>query len=149
LAVGAARLLEILPSDLSRWVAVGLFVFTVSRATILVTFEPLDGRVRFWNADPDFNALIERLRHFPQDSRVHSELWDNVLPRADRLPPGAVWVHPWLHWYFRIENVRERVLQAAREPGTIWVDYRAALPGGERVGPFAIRQIGGSGDKSR
>src|SRR6266404_2492009 len=38
LAVGAARLLELLPLRVSRWVAVGLFVFTVSRATILVTF---------------------------------------------------------------------------------------------------------------
>ncbi len=144
LAVGAARLLEILPSRVSRWVAVGLFVFTVSRATILVVGTPLNGRVLFWNEDPDFNALIERLRSFPQDARVHSELWDNVLPRADRLPPGRVWVHPWLHWYFGIENVRERVLQAAREPGTIWVGYRTSLSGegGERVGPFTIRQIG-------
>lgn len=147
LAVGAARLLELLPSRISRWVAAGLFVFTLSRATILVAGAPLDGRVLFWNEDPDFNALIERLRRFPENSRVHSELWGNVLPRADRLPPGTVWVHPWLHWYFRIENVRERVLLAAREPGTIWVDYRTALPGGERVGPFAIRQIGGAGDQ--
>jgi hypothetical protein len=148
LAVGAARLLEIVPPRVSRWVAAGLFVFTVSRATILVAGTSLDGRVRFWNEDPDFNALIERLRRFPEDSRVHSELWDNVLPRAGRLPPGRVWVHPWLRWYFGIENVRERVLQAAREPGTIWVDYRTGLPGGERVGPFAIQRIGGGGEQT-
>lgn len=147
LAVGAARLLEILPSRVSRWVAVGLFVFTTSRAAILVMDAPLDGRIRFWNEDPDFNALIERLRRFPADSRVHSELWGNVLPLAYRLPPGRVWVHPWLHWYFGIENVRERVLQAAREPGTIWVDYRTGLPGGEKVGPFAIERIGRGGDQ--
>lgn len=148
LAVGAARLLELAPSRVSGWVAVCLFVFTLSRASILVAGAPLDGRVLFWNEDPDFNAVIERLRRFPEDSRVHSELWGNVLPRADRLPPGHLWVHPWLHWYFRIENVRERVLLAAREPGTIWVGYRTSLPGGERVGPFAIQQIGGARDQS-
>ena len=69
---------------------------------------------------------------------MHSELWGNVLPRSDRLPPGHIWVHPWLRWYFGVENVRERVLAAARTPGTVWVGYRSVLPRGERIGPYAV-----------
>ena len=137
LAVGAARALTF-RGRLSPAIPAFLLLYTVSRGIVLAAGETFDGRVLFWNDDPDFNAVIERLRRLPETARVHSELWGNVLPRAERLPPGRIWVHPWLRWYFPVEDCRARVLAAARAPGTVWVNYRDALPRGERVGPYAI-----------
>jgi len=144
LAVGAARLLQIAPPRFAAVAALLLGAWTLSRAAILVGGGTFDGRVVFWNDDPAVNAVITRLERFPPEARVHSELWGNVLPRSRRLPPGAIWVHPWLRWYFRVENVQERVLQAAAAPGTVWVDYRTSMPG-ERIGPFSVRVIGPDG----
>ena len=141
LAVGAARLFELVPSRLGPAVAAYLLAFSLSDAAMLATSSRVDGTILFWNDDPDFNAVVDRLRRFPPDTRVHSELWGNVLPRAQRLPPGTVWVHPWLRWYFGVENARERVLAAARAPGTVWVSYRSSLPDGERVGAYAIWRV--------
>jgi hypothetical protein len=141
LAVGAARSLAPGTGRRAAALAAFLFVYTVSRGIVLSAGETFDGRVLFWNDDPDFNAVIEKLRRLPAGTRVHSELWGNVLPRADRLPPDKIWVHPWLRWYFEVENCRARVLAAARVPGTVWVGYRGALPAGERVGPYAIWRV--------
>ncbi len=143
LAVGAARALEPGPRRRLVPVAAFLLLFTASRGVVLAAGETFDGRVLFWNEDPDFNAVVERLRRMPADTRVHSELWGNVLPRCERLPPGGIWVHPWLRWYFPVENCRARVLAAARAPGTVWVGYRNALPQGERVGPYAVWRVPG------
>jgi hypothetical protein len=140
LAVGAARALTF-RGRLSPAIPAFLLLYTVSRGIVLAAGESFDGRVLFWNDDPDFNAVIERLRRRPETARVHSELWGNVLPRAERLPPGRIWVHPWLRWYFPVEDCREQVLAAARAPGTVWVGYRDALPQGERVGPYAIWKV--------
>jgi len=142
LALGAARLLELLPRRASVAVSLALAAWTVSRAAIIAAGADLDGKVVFWNEDAAVNRVVARLDAYASGSRVQSELWGNVLPRSRRLPPGGVWVHPWLHWYFPVEDVRARVLRAARAPGTIWVDYRTDLPGSERVGPFSIRVIG-------
>jgi len=142
LAVGAARLLDDGSRTLSAATAAFLLVFTLSRSAVLAAGEEFDGRVLFWNDDPGLNAVVERLRQLPPEVRVHSELWGNVLPRARRLPPGAIWVHPWLRWYFGVEDSRQRVLAAARAPGTVWVDHRGALPAGEPIGPYAIWRVG-------
>jgi hypothetical protein len=149
LAVGAARLLEIGGRSLSALAAVFLLVLTLSRGVVLVAGEEFDGRVLFWNEDPDLNAVIERLRRLPPGARVQSELWANVLPRSRRMPPGTVWVHPWLRWYLGVDRSRERVLEAARTPGTFWVNYRGALPAGEPIGPYAIWRVGASIPRAR
>ena len=144
LAVGAARLLEEAPARASRLAALGLAVWTASRGTSVAAGAQFDGKVLFWNDDPVVNRLVDRLGDYPPGAPVHSELWGNVLARAQRVPPGGIWVHPWLRWYFPIENIRERVLRAASEPGTIRVDYWKEESDGERVGPFAIRVVGSS-----
>jgi len=141
LAVGAGRLLELVSVRLAPAVAAFLLVFTLSRGIVAAADATFDGTVLFWNDDPDLNAVVERLRRSPPETRVHSELWANVLPRSARLPPGHIWVHPWLRWYFEVENVRVRVLTAARAAGTIWVGYRSALPGGERIGAYAVEVV--------
>jgi hypothetical protein len=141
LAVGAARLFEIAPPPLSRIAVLYVATWTLSRAAILAGGATFDARVLFWNEDPAFNAVIARLERFPPETRVHSELWGNVLPRSRRLPPGGIWVHPWLRWYFQVEDVRHRVLAAAETPGTVCVDTRTSLPG-ERIGPYSVRVIG-------
>ncbi len=145
LAVGAARALETARPRMTAAAAAFLLLLTASRAVVLVADEDFDGKVLFWNDDPDFNTVVERLRRLPPGTRVHSELWGNVLPRSRRLPPGSIWVHPWLRWYFQVEDCRARTLAAARAPGTVWVAHRISLPSGERVGPYAIWRVGDPG----
>jgi len=147
LAVGAARLFAIAPPPLARIAVLYLATWTLSRAAILAGGASFDARVLFWNEDPAFNAVIARLEKFPPDARVHSELWGNVLPRSRRLPPGGIWVHPWLRWYFPVEDIRRRVLAAAETPGTVWVGFRASFPG-ERVGPYSVRVIAPRGTRA-
>ncbi|HEY7113968.1 MAG TPA: hypothetical protein VIA45_13635, partial [Thermoanaerobaculia bacterium] len=98
-------------------------------------------RVLVWNDEPAFNALVERLRAMPPGP-VHSELWSNVLPRAGRLPPGNLWVHPWFGWFFAVDRIGERIAAASARPGTILVGFRGSPPGGETIGPYEIRVIG-------
>jgi hypothetical protein len=100
--------------------------------------------VLFWNEEPAFNALVDRLRAMP-NGPVHSKLWGNVLARADRLPPGRLWVHPWFEWFFPVDRVGERIAEAAARPGTIVVSYRGGEPGGLPVGPYEIRVVGRPG----
>src|SRR5262249_20253601 len=130
LAVGASRLLEEVSGRTSRLTALALAFWTASRVAIVVAGAHFDGKVLFWNDDPAVNQLVDRLADYPSAARVQCELWGNVLARARRLPPGGIWVHPWLRWYFPIENIRARVLEAAREPGTIVVNFRNHESGG-------------------
>jgi hypothetical protein len=141
LALGAARLMRRAPRRLAA--GAGLFAATmaVSRGAVLAAGGTFDGRVLFWNDEPAFNALVERLRAMPPGP-VHSELWSNVLPRAGRLPPGNLWVHPWFGWFFAVDRIGERIAAASARPGTILVGFRGSPPGGETIGPYEIRVIG-------
>jgi hypothetical protein len=138
LALGAARLM----SRPRRMVAVPATAFvllvTVSRGAILFAGSEFDGLVRYWNENPRFNALIARLRQLPPDTRIRSELWENVLPRAERLPPGNVYQHPWLYWFLPIDRTAERMQAALAKPGTVIVKARDATSRGEIVGPYVI-----------
>jgi hypothetical protein len=137
LAAGAARLMRRGPPRLSRAAILFVATFTLARGVLLMSWATLDGRILFWNDEPAFNSLIEELRRFPKTTVVHSRLWGNVLPRTELLPPGRIFVHPWLVWFFPVDRIGERVAAAARAPGTVIVDYREAIPG-RRVGPYAI-----------
>ena len=143
LAVGAARLMRRPPR---RW-AVGARLFAatmvLSRGAVLAAGGTFDGCLLFWNDEPAFNALIERLRAMPP-APVRSELWGNVLPRSGRLPPGNLWVHPWFDWFFGVDRVGDRIAAASARPGTIVVSFRGTRPRGEAIGPYEIRVVGGA-----
>jgi len=143
LAVGAARLMNREPRRRAVWAVAFVATMTVSRATVLAAGATLDGKILFWNDEPAFNALVDRLRTMPPGP-VHSELWGNVLPRAGRLPPGRLWVHPWFGWFFGVDRVGARIAEASARPGTILVGFRDARNGGEVVGPYEIRVVGGA-----
>ncbi len=138
LAVGAARLMERPPRRLSRVAIAFVATLTLSRGAMVAAGADFDGRVLFWNDEPAFNALIDRLRKLPVDTRVYSELWANVNPRAERLPPGDVYQHPWFDWFSPVDHTGERIRQANARPGVAIVGLRAAWPRAEAVGPYAI-----------
>jgi hypothetical protein len=138
LALGAARLMSRPNARISVPATAFVVLFTVSRGAILFAGGQFDGLVRYWNENPRFNALIERLRTLPPDVRVRSELWENVLPRAERLPPGDVYQHPWLYWFLPIDHTAERMQAALAKPGTVIVKARDGTSTGEIVGPYVI-----------
>ncbi|HTR03214.1 MAG TPA: hypothetical protein VMN82_08465 [Thermoanaerobaculia bacterium] len=138
LAVGAARLMERRPRWLSRVAIAFVATLTLSRGAMVVAGADFDGRVLFWNDEPAFNALIDRLRRLPPDTRVYSSLWGNVNPRAERLPPGDVYVHPWFDWFSRVDDTGERIRRANARPGVVIVGMRGASPSAEAVGPYSI-----------
>jgi hypothetical protein len=141
LAVGAARLMSRVPHRTAVWVRAFVATMAVSRAAVLASGGTFDGKILFWNEEPAFNALIDRLRAMPP-APVHSELWANVLPRAGRLPAGRVWVHPWFGWFFAVDRVGARIAEASARPGTILVGFRGPHPGATAVGPYEIRVVG-------
>jgi hypothetical protein len=142
LAVGAARLMNREPRRRAVWAVAFVATVAVSRAAVLAAGGTFDGKILFWNDEPAFNVLVGRLRAMPP-APVHSELWGNVLPRAERLPPGRLWVHPWFGWFFGVDRVGARIAEESARPGTILVGFRGARPGGETVGPYEIRVVGG------
>ncbi len=145
LAVGAARLATRRPRLLSLAATAVVLALTVSRATVVAAGARFDGRVLFWNDEPAFNALVEKLRALPRDTPLHSELWGNVLPRAGLLPPGRLWVHPWFVWFFPVDQAGERIRRASSRPGTVFAGYRGTHPGEIRVGPYAIWRADSAG----
>src|SRR5262249_29767153 len=95
LALGAAKLME-RRRALVRMPAAGYAtVFVAAKGAAIAAGSDADGKVLFWNDDPAFNTVVDRLRALPPDTRVYSELWGNLNARADRLPPGRTYVHPW------------------------------------------------------
>jgi hypothetical protein len=138
LAVGAARLMNRRPRLLSFAARAAVLALTLSRASVVAAGSRFDGKVLFWNDEPAFNALIEKLRGLPRDTPLYSELWGNVLPRSGLLPPGRLWVHPWFVWFFPVDQAGERIRRAASQPGTVFAGYRGKHPGETRVGPYAI-----------
>jgi hypothetical protein len=138
LAVGAARLMNRPSRTLSRLAVACVAAIAISRAAIVAFGHEFDGRVLFWNDDPAFNALIDRLRQMPRDTPLYSELWENVHPRAEMIPPGRIYQHPWFWFFFGVDDTGERMRRANSLPGTVIVGYRRDWPGAERIGPYAI-----------
>ncbi len=138
LAVGAARLMNRRPMLISRLATAFVVAVVVSRGAILVMGNEFDGKVLFWNEEPAFNALIDRLRQMPKTTPLYSELWANVHPRAEMIPPGRIYQHPWFDFFFGVDQTGNRMQQANARPGTVIVGYRGSRPNAESVGPYSI-----------
>ncbi|HEY2798179.1 MAG TPA: hypothetical protein VGK26_09850 [Thermoanaerobaculia bacterium] len=137
LALGAAKLMERRRFLVSVPAAAYAAVFVAARGAGIAAGSELDGKVLFWNDDPAFNRVVDRLRETPPETRVYSELWGNLNARADRLPPGRIYVHPWFDWFFSVDHTGERVAKAVQTPGTVIVGYRRG-PRASGVGPYAL-----------
>ena len=138
LAVGAARLMDRRPRALGRAATACVAALALSRGAILALGADWDGRVLFWDDDPALNAVIERLRKLPKTTPLYSELWGNVHPRAEMIPPGRIYQHPWFPFFFPVDQTGERMRRANAQPGTVIVGYRGAWPATETIGPYAI-----------
>lgn len=138
LAVGAARLMDRRPRALARAAAASVAAMALSRGAILALGADWDGRVLFWDDDPALNTVIERLRTLPKTTPLYSELWGNVHPRAEMIPPGRIYQHPWFPFFFGVDQTGERMRRANAQPGTVIVGYRGAWPSTETIGPYAI-----------
>jgi hypothetical protein len=138
LAVGAARLLQRGGPRLRAVAFAFVTTLTVSLGTIVAAGERFDGKVVFWNDEPALDRLAEALRRLPPGTPLHSKLWENVLPRCGLLPPGRIYVHPWLTWWFPVDDIGERIRHAAEAPGTVVVDHRGPGIAGEKVGPYVV-----------
>jgi hypothetical protein len=94
--------------------------------------------VLFWDDDPALNSVIGRLRTMPNTTPLYSELWGNVHPRAEMIPPGGIYQHPWFPFFFGVDQTGERMRRANAMPGTVIVGYRGSWPATETIGPYAI-----------
>ena len=137
LALGAGRLADRRPAAVGRLAAAFGVALVVSRGAVVAMGSSFDGRVLFWNDDPAFDVLIVRLRRLPPSTPVYSEIWDNVYPRAERVPPGGVYQHPFFDYFFDVDRTGERLAEARSRPGTVVVSYGRAATG-EAVGPFSL-----------
>ena len=138
LAVGAARLMGRGPRTLARAATACVAALALSRGAMLALGGDWDGRVLFWDDDPALNAVIARLRTLPRSTPLYSELWGNVHPRAEMIPPGQIYQHPWFPFFFGVDQTGERMRRANAQPGTVIVGYRGAWPATETIGPYAI-----------
>src|SRR5262249_54763259 len=138
LAVGAARLLARPGSRLRilSYAFVGTIVLT--RGAGAITGTEWDSRIEFWNADPAFNALVQKLRTFPRDTPLATDLFDNIYPRSGLVPPGRIYYAPWLTYLAPYDSIGERVRAASRGPGVTWVGYRSSTGRHSGLGPYAI-----------
>ena len=138
LAVGAARFMARRPRKLARVATAIVVALAFSRGAILALGGDWDGKVSFWDEDPALNVVIERLRKMPRTTPLYSELWGNVHPRAEMIPPGQIYQHPWFPFFFSVDQTGERMRRANATPGTVIVGYRGAWPATETIGPYAI-----------
>ena len=139
LAVGVSRLMRRqwhwLPAATT---AAFVLAFVVSRGAVLAVAGDFDGKVLFWNDEPAFNDVVERLHAMPAGTPVYSELWPNVLPRAEKLPPGRILRASLAFLYFPVDRAGERMARARSQPGTVTVGYRGSRPDAFSVLPYAI-----------
>ena len=138
LAIGAARLMRRRPVLLARAAVAFVAVMALSRSAVVIAGNEFDGKLLFWNDDPALERVVERVHELPRDTPVFSELWGNVHPRVDKVPPGGIYQHPWFEWFFVVDRTGERMRAANAEPGVVIVGYRGSLPEGEPIGPYAV-----------
>ena len=138
LAVGVARLLAREGAWLRATALAFAATWTLSQGAVVAAGESFDGKVVFWNDEPMLERLVAALSKLPPDTPLHSELWENVLPRSGLLPPGGIYVNPLFDYFFPVDNIEERVHRAAEAPGTVIVGYRRPGLAGEIIGPYVI-----------
>ncbi len=138
LAVDTARLLRRQANPLRALAHVMVVAMTVPTGLYVALGEKLDGRVVFWNDDPSIAAVVARLRTLPHDTPLLLDVWPNVLPQSGLLPPGSVYVHPWLPYLFRFDDVEAEINQTAQSRPTVLVARYGTRPDGARVGPYVM-----------
>jgi hypothetical protein len=135
LAVGAARLLRRREQPLRAFAHAMLAAITLPIAINVAVGDRFDRKVVFWNDDPTIETLVMRLRVLPPDTPLLLDLWPNVLPLSGLLPPGRLYVNPWLPYLFEFDDVQATITNAARSQPTAFVGYGT---GAGRVGPYAL-----------
>lgn len=140
LAVGAARLLA-RPGWRQGLLSYGLAaVIVITRGAGVVAATQWDSRIEYWDRDPAFNILVDRLRTLPRDTPLASDLFFNVFPRSGLLPPGRLYYAPWLYYLARFDSIGERAQAASRHPSVVRVRHRAATERVGAVGPYVIER---------
>lgn len=142
LAVGAAWLVESARGAARRLATFYVAALVIPLGLVFVAGESFSRRVLFWNDDPVFNRLIAYLQELPPATPLYADVWGNILPRSGLLPPGGIYVHPWLSREFgldAIDSVGERVEAARRQPGTVLVGMGTQRC---RIGPYSVRRLG-------
>jgi len=138
LAVGAARLTSRQPLLLRRAAIAFVATIALSRGIVLAAGGQFDGKLTYWNDEPDLNRLVARLRELPPETPLDVEVWANVLPRTGLLPPGRLYVNPYFTWFFPVDRIGERIRKASEVPGTVLVDFRNPKLKGEVIGSYQI-----------
>jgi hypothetical protein len=144
LALGSARMLAVLrtaPTYKFALACSALIVVSVG-VRCAATFE-WDGKITYWNEDPAFNRLVDRLRSMPPGP-ILSLIWPNLLPRVGRLPPADLHALPWL-WDFPgiPDSIGGRVRKAASDKGCTIVSIGGSrCAGGQKYGPYCIQHGG-------
>ncbi len=138
LGVGAGRLMRRQGYPLRTLSHAMLAAITLPTALYVAIGDRFDGRVVYWNDDPSIATLVARLRALPPDAPLLLDLWPNVLPLSGRLPPGRLYVHPWLPYLHRFDAVGEGVTRAAKARATAFAGRYGTRIGGTRVGPYVI-----------
>ena len=115
-------------------------------AAIVAIGETWDGRIEFWNDDPAFNRLVDRVRSMPPGP-LHSLIWPNLLPRTGRMPPARLYALPWIYYFPNLEPIGDPIIAASRAPDAITVTPYFPRTNSERLGPYSIWK--GDGDWHR
>jgi hypothetical protein len=138
LAVGAARLLNRREYPFRALSHAMLAAITLPVALTVALGDRFDGRVVFWNDDPTIAALLLPLRILPPETPLLLDLWPNVLPLSGLLPPGRLYVHPWLPYLFEFDDVQKTITHTAYAHPTAFVGRYGTRSAGTRVGPYSI-----------
>jgi len=136
----------------SRWMQEGARRGFAIRATFSATIAGsfaatlalggiFDRSLLFWNGEPAFERLIREIDRMPAAPLV-SKIWENVLPRTGRLPPGRLYFHPWLPYEGPVDGVAERIEDAAHRENAIVVSFSRSNASAERCGPYWIERAG-------
>ena len=107
LALGAAKLMERRRALVSIPAAAYAAVFVAAKGASVAAGSDIDGKVLFWNDDPAFNRVVDRLRQTPPETRVYSELWGNLNARASPAPTNLR--APWSVGSSDVDHTGEQV----------------------------------------
>ncbi len=135
---------QVTPSSaVGRLARAWVWAAALSTAAIVAIGETWDGRIEYWNDDPAFNRLVDRVREMPPGP-LHSFVWANLLPRTGRLPPALLYALPWIYYFPNLDSIGDPIIAASRAPDAITVTPYFPGTSSERLGPYSIWK--GDGD---
>ncbi len=141
LAVGVVRFLHRGSRAWTRALApILVAALTLPSAAVWVVGDRFDGKIVFWNDDPSIDALLERIESLPPSTPLVVDLWPNVLPRSGRMPPGRLYVHPWLPYLSMFDGVGDRIAAAAALQHAAVVSFSGPVATSGRHGPYVIER---------